>query len=62
VSGNPRYDVDRRHVIIATHPRTGGLPSTPLATTAADVLARDRQRGEPPLAVHISRDAELLAG
>ncbi|WP_329369619.1 NAD-dependent epimerase/dehydratase family protein [Streptomyces sp. NBC_00669] len=29
--------------------RAAGLPATPLATTAADVLAWDRQRGEPPL-------------
>jgi 2'-hydroxyisoflavone reductase len=30
--------------------RTAGLPATPLVTTAADVLAWDRARGEPPLA------------
>ncbi|HEY9244924.1 MAG TPA: NAD-dependent epimerase/dehydratase family protein [Streptosporangiaceae bacterium] len=29
--------------------RAAGLPATPLAVTAADVLAWDRQRGEPPL-------------
>lgn len=29
--------------------REVGLPSTPLETTAADVLAWDRERGEPPL-------------
>jgi 2'-hydroxyisoflavone reductase len=29
--------------------RAAGLPGTPLAATAADVLAWDRQRGEPPL-------------
>jgi len=26
------------------------MPATPLEVTAADVLAWDRQRGEPPLA------------
>ncbi|MEV4890624.1 NAD-dependent epimerase/dehydratase family protein [Nonomuraea sp. NPDC055795] len=29
--------------------RAAGLPATPLETTAADVLAWDRERGEPPL-------------
>jgi 2'-hydroxyisoflavone reductase len=29
--------------------RAAGLPATPLATTAADVLAWDRECGEPPL-------------
>ena len=29
--------------------RAAGLPATPLAVTAADVLAWDRGRGEPPL-------------
>lgn len=42
--------------------RSAGMPATPLTTTAADVLAWDRQRGEPPLAVEISpeQEAELL--
>ena len=30
--------------------RAAGMPATPLEVTAADVLAWDRQRGEPPLA------------
>lgn len=30
--------------------RSAGMPATPLEVTAADVLAWDRQRGEPPLA------------
>jgi 2'-hydroxyisoflavone reductase len=30
--------------------RAAGLPATALEVTAADVLAWDRQRGEPPLA------------
>ncbi|MFE2378654.1 NAD-dependent epimerase/dehydratase family protein [Streptomyces sp. NPDC059398] len=29
--------------------RAAGLPATPLETTAADVLAWDRERGEPPI-------------
>ena len=29
--------------------RTAGMPATPLEVTVADVLAWDRQRGEPPL-------------
>jgi 2'-hydroxyisoflavone reductase len=41
-----------------------GMPATPLAGTAADVLAWDRERGEPALAVELApeREAELLAG
>jgi 2'-hydroxyisoflavone reductase len=40
------------------------MPATPLAGTAADVLAWDRERGEPALAVELApeREAELLAG
>jgi 2'-hydroxyisoflavone reductase len=30
--------------------RAAGLPATPLEVTVADVLAWDRERGEPPLA------------
>ena len=39
-----------------------GMPAMPLAQTAADVLAWDRDRGEPPLAVGVTpeREAELL--
>jgi len=33
----------------AARARAAGLPATPLAVTAADVLAWDRARGEPPL-------------
>ncbi|MDT7545178.1 MAG: hypothetical protein QOE99_1288 [Actinomycetota bacterium] len=41
-----------------------GMTRTPLATTAADVLAWDRERGEPPMANALSpeREAELLSG
>lgn len=40
-----------------------GMPATPLATTAADVLAWDRERGEPPVPGVLApeREAELLA-
>jgi 2'-hydroxyisoflavone reductase len=40
-----------------------GMPSTPLAVTAADVLAWDRERGEPPLENGFSarQEAELLS-
>lgn len=43
--------------------RAAGMPATPLAVTAADVLAWDRERGEPPLARGFSPDEEaaLLA-
>jgi 2'-hydroxyisoflavone reductase len=39
-----------------------GMPATPLARTAQDVLAWDRERGTPPLAVELTpeREAELL--
>lgn len=33
----------------AAKARAAGMPATPLAVTAADVLAWDRERGEPPL-------------
>jgi 2'-hydroxyisoflavone reductase len=38
--------------------RAAGLPATPLATTAADVLAWDRGRGEPPLEYELSPEQE----
>ncbi len=40
-----------------------GLPATPLTQTAADVLAWDRERGTPPIAVALTpeREAELLS-
>jgi nucleoside-diphosphate-sugar epimerase len=43
--------------------RAAGLPATPLEVTAADVLAWDRRRGEPPLACGFSPEQEqaLLA-
>ena len=42
--------------------RAAGLGATPLATTAADTLAWDRERGEPALQVGLTpeREAELL--
>ena len=43
--------------------RAAGLTATPLVQTAADVLAWDRARGEPPLQVGLppEREAALLA-
>jgi nucleoside-diphosphate-sugar epimerase len=38
--------------------RAAGMPATPLAVTAADVLAWDRGRGEPPLSTGITPDEE----
>jgi 2'-hydroxyisoflavone reductase len=58
---DPSWDVMFRRSAAAAH--AAGMSKTPLETTAADVLAWDRQRGEPPLAVQLSpeREAELLA-
>ena len=61
VLADPRFDVGmRRNADLA---RTVGLTSTPLEQTAADVVAWDRERGEPPLAVDLpaDREAALLA-
>jgi 2'-hydroxyisoflavone reductase len=41
--------------------RAAGLPATPLAKTAADVLAWDRERGEPPLTVGFTGEEEARA-
>ncbi len=41
--------------------RAAGLPATPLEVTAADVLAWDRQRGEPPLTRGFSPEQEQAA-
>jgi nucleoside-diphosphate-sugar epimerase len=38
--------------------RAAGMPATPLEVTAADVLAWDRERGEPPLEVGFSEEQE----
>jgi nucleoside-diphosphate-sugar epimerase len=38
--------------------RAAGMPATPLEVTAADVLAWDRERGEPPLRHGFSPDEE----
>jgi 2'-hydroxyisoflavone reductase len=47
----------------AARARAAGLPATPLATTAADVLAWDRGRGEPPMRRGLSPadEAKLIA-
>ncbi|MFD9811742.1 NAD-dependent epimerase/dehydratase family protein [Streptomyces sp. NPDC059080] len=44
--------------------RAAGMPATPLETTLADVLAWDRERGEPPLDHGLTpeEEARLLAG
>jgi 2'-hydroxyisoflavone reductase len=57
----PRYDALFRRSASAA--RAAGLPATPLETTAADVLAWDREREKPALSVGLSREreAELLA-
>lgn len=45
----------------ATRARAAGMPATPLAVTAADVLAWDRARGEPPLQRGFSAEEEEKA-
>jgi 2'-hydroxyisoflavone reductase len=53
---DPRFDVGmRRSAALA---RTVGLTATPLEQTAADVVAWDRERGEPALAVDLAADRE----
>jgi 2'-hydroxyisoflavone reductase len=42
----------------AARARAAGLTATPLVQTAADVLAWDRGRGEPPLSVGITEEQE----
>ncbi|MEU6854253.1 NAD-dependent epimerase/dehydratase family protein [Actinacidiphila alni] len=42
----------------AARARAAGMPATPLAVTAADVLAWDRERGEPPLQAGWSPEEE----
>jgi 2'-hydroxyisoflavone reductase len=58
---DPTWDVMFRRS--AGRAYDAGMPATPLVTTAADVLAWDRERGEPALSVGLSpeREAELLA-
>ncbi|MCW2715801.1 MAG: NAD-dependent epimerase/dehydratase family protein [Frankiales bacterium] len=57
---DPSWDVMFRRS--SARARAVGLTATPLARTAADVLAWDRDRGEPGLSVGMSpqREAELL--
>jgi nucleoside-diphosphate-sugar epimerase len=45
----------------AARARAAGMPGTPLEVTAADVLAWDRQRGEPPLTRGFSSEQEAAA-
>jgi hypothetical protein len=42
----------------AERARAAGMPATPLEVTVADVLAWDRQRGEPPLTSGFSAEEE----
>ena len=60
VLADPSWDALYRRSAAAA--RAVGLTATPLAQTAADTLAWDRERGEPPLAVELTteREAELL--
>jgi 2'-hydroxyisoflavone reductase len=55
------WDVMFRRSAAAAH--AAGMSKTPLEKTAADTLAWDRDRGEPPLGVELSaeREAELLS-
>jgi 2'-hydroxyisoflavone reductase len=46
VRAEPAWPTQQRG---AARARAAGMPATPLAVTAADVLAWDRERGEPPL-------------
>ena len=58
---DPSWDVMFRRS--AARAYAAGMPKTPLAKTAADVLAWDTERGTPELAVDMSaeREAELLS-
>jgi 2'-hydroxyisoflavone reductase len=62
VLDDPSWDVMFRRS--AVRARAAGLTATPLTQTAADVLAWDRERGEPALSVGLTpeREAELLGG
>jgi 2'-hydroxyisoflavone reductase len=50
----PDSTVDFMFQRSAAKARAAGMPATPLAVTAAAVLAWDRERGEPPLATDVS--------
>jgi 2'-hydroxyisoflavone reductase len=60
VRSEPMWPTQQRS---AARARAAGLPATPLEVTAADVLAWDRERGEPPLGRGLSpaEEDELLA-
>jgi 2'-hydroxyisoflavone reductase len=55
VRAEPLWPTQQRS---AARARAAGMPGTPLAVTAADVLAWDRERGEPPLARGLSPEEE----
>lgn len=62
VAPDPSYDALNQRSAARAYGE--GMPATPLAETAAAVLAWDRERGEPPLQVELSsaQEEELLAG
>jgi 2'-hydroxyisoflavone reductase len=53
---DPTWDVMFRRSAAAAH--EVGMPRTPLEVTAADTLAWDRGRGEPPLSVGLTEEQE----
>ncbi|MFJ8744549.1 NAD-dependent epimerase/dehydratase family protein [Embleya sp. NPDC127516] len=61
VTPEPQWPARQRS---ATRARAAGLSTTPLSITAADVLAWDRSRGEPPLPQGLTptQEAHLLNG
>ncbi|WP_419998871.1 NAD-dependent epimerase/dehydratase family protein [Streptomyces boninensis] len=63
--GWPGFPLVRPHWPVSQHnparARAAGMPATPLARTAADVLAWDRERGRPPLAEGFSAAQEARA-
>jgi 2'-hydroxyisoflavone reductase len=58
---DPSWDVMFQRSPARAH--AAGMPATPLGSTAAEVLAWDRDRGQPPLAVDMTPEQEesLLA-
>jgi 2'-hydroxyisoflavone reductase len=55
VRAEPLWPTQQRS---AARARAAGMPATPLAVTAADVLAWDRGRGSPPLRRGLSEEEE----